>query len=92
MKKKELIMKKTGVISIVSVLGLLVFWVFALVVFFCFKEWLLSWWTSSMSFFGVCILLTSLWMLFCIGWLTYTTRKIQRGPEKVKVVEAEGLC
>ena len=91
MKKEELIMKKTGVISLVSLLGLLVCWVCALVVFFCFNEWLLSWWTSSMSFFGACILLTVLWMLFCIGWLTYTTRKIQRGPEK-EVVDAEGLC
>lgn len=92
MKKEKLIAKKTGVISIVSVLGLLVFWAFALVVFFCFKEWLLSWFTSNMSFFGACILFTALWMLFCIGWLTYTTRKIQRGPEKVEIVEAEGLC
>ena len=93
MIKKELIEKKTLLISLVALLGLVVFWSGALVVFFAFNEWLLSWWTSSnMSFFGVSILFTSLWMLFCIGWLTYSVRKIKRGPEKVDVVDAEGLC
>ncbi len=92
MNKKELILKKTNIISLIALLGAVVYWSVALVVLFCFEEWLLSWWTSNMSFIGAGMLLTVLWFIFCIGWLTYCTRKIKRGPEKVDVVDLNGFC
>ena len=57
MNKKELILKKTNIISLIALLGAVVYWSVALVVLFCFEEWLLSWWTSNMSFIGASILL-----------------------------------
>ena len=92
MNKKELILKKTNMISLIALLGAVVYWSVALVVLFCFEEWLSSWWTSSMSFIGAGILLMVLWFTFCIGWLTYNIRKIKRGPEKVDVVDLNGFC